>query len=358
MLCQGEGSGAAANVAAVTGANRLMELFKLGLGFRSSVAQVARSWAVTEEEGAAAKVPRCGFSVAQLLSNGFFTVLTFDAPAPQLLTAGDAIALSGRGLGQYRDERGALRLHEYIGRLEAGQTLLLPSDDLIRAGFSSEADKGYVAGGEALAQYFSRQLDRETRPAPRQMLEELADKLSHRSRGGPSRDLTALGLVCRPARLLTLATGPPRDISRDAEFTNRFMNSSGIKAVCGSTTAELIARELDQPLTCLNPDNYVDPPEYAIPGIDLITEGAVALNRVLNILDDDLSGIKEPNVVERLALTLLDSDKIALIQGRAVNTAHEASLFKQMGIRTRQDVVEQICARLEERGKIIERIYF
>ena len=166
------------NVAAVTGANRLMELFKLGLGFRISVAQVARSWAVTEEEGAAAKVPRCGFSVAQLLSNGFFTVLTFDAPAPQLLTAGDAIALSGRGLGQYRDERGALRLHEYIGRLEAGQTLLLPSDDLIRAGFSSEADKGYVAGGEALAQYFSRQLDRETRPAPRQMLEERFGGLS------------------------------------------------------------------------------------------------------------------------------------------------------------------------------------
>ena len=84
----------------------------------------------------------------------------------------------------------------------------------------------------------------------------------------------------------------------------------------------------------------------------------MALNRVLNILDDDLAGLKQPNVVERLAQTLLASDRIELIQGRAVNTAHQASLFKQMGIRTRHEVVDQICHKLEERGKVIERINF
>lgn len=353
MLCQGEGSGAAANVAAVTGANRLLELFKLDVGFRSGVAHAAESWG---DEGNA-RVPRCAFSVAQLLSNGFFTVFTFDAPSPLLITESDVIALSGRGLGKKDPEHG-FRLFEYIGKLEAGQTLLLPSDDLIRAGFGEASVKGYAAAGEVLAQYLGRLLDRDPRPTPPQMLELLAQDMALKNRGGPPRDLTALGLTCRPARLLALATGPPRDISRDGEFTDRLMNSPGLKAVCGSTTAELIARELDRPLTCLNPDNYVDPPEYAIPGIDLITEGAVALNRVANILDDDLSNIKQPNVVERLAQTLLSSDKIQLIQGRAVNTAHEASLFKQMGIRTRHDVVEQICDKLEQRGKIIERIYF
>ena len=272
-------------------------------------------------------------------------------------TDSDVIALSGRGVGKKDPEHG-FRLYEYIGKLEEGQTLLLPSDDLIRAGFGEASVKGYAAAGEVLAQYLGRLLDRDPRPTPPQMLELLAQDMALKNRGGPPRDLTALGLTCRPARLLALATGPPRDISRDGEFTDRLMNSPGLKAVCGSTTAELVARELDRPLTCLNPDNYVDPPEYAIPGIDLITEGAVALNRVANILDDDLSNIKQPNVVERLAQTLLSSDKIQLIQGRAVNTAHEASLFKQMGIRTRHDVVEQICANLEQRGKIIERIYF
>ena len=352
MLCQGEGSGAAANVAAVTGANRLLELFKLDVGFRSGVAHAARSWG--DEENT--RVPRCAFSVAQVLSNGFFTVFTFDAPPP-LLMGGDVITLSGRNLG-HRDEQGRPRLYEYIGKLEEGQTLLLPSDDLLQAVVGDTTGKSYASAGEVLAQYLGRLLDRDPKPTPPQMLKLLVQDQALKNRGGPPRDLTALGLTCRPARLLTLATGPPRDISRDGEFTRRLMNSEGLKAVCGSTTSELIARELDLPLTCLNPDNYVDPPEYAIPGIDLITEGAVALNRVMNILDDDLSGIKEPNVVERLAQTLLSSDKIELIQGRAVNTAHEASLFKQMGIRTRHDVVEQICDKLEQRGKIIERIYF
>lgn len=351
VLCQGEGSGAAANVSAVTGANRLLELFKLDVGFRSGVAHAAESWG---DEGNA-RVPRCAFSVAQILGNGFFTAFTFDAPPPLLLTDSDVIALSGRGLGEKLPQRG-FRLYEFIGRLEQGQTLLLPSDDLLRA--SVGVEKGYAAAGEVLAHDLSRLLDGEARPTPLQILEQLARDLSLKNRGGPPRDLTALGLTCRPARLLTLATGPPRDISRDGEFTDRFMNSAGTKAVCGSTTAELIARELDRPLTCLNPDNYVDPPEYAIDGIDLITEGAVALNRVLNIMDDDLSGLSEPNVVERLAQTLLAADKIQLIQGRAVNTAHQASLFKQMGIRTRHDVVDQICAKLEQRGKLIERIYF
>ena len=353
VLCQGEGSGAAANVAAVTGANRLLELFKLDVGFRSGVAHAANSWA----DESNSRVPRCAFSVAQCLNNGFFTVFTFAAPPPLLLTGSDVIALSGRSLGR-EDEQGRPRLREFIGRLEAGQTLLLPADDLLRAGFASAMEKGYTTAGEVLAQYFSSMLDRSPKPTPLEMLQRLAQDLARKNRGAPPRDLTALGLTCRPARLLTLATGPPRDISRDGEYTKRLMDSPGLKAVCGSTTAELIARELDQPLTCLNPDNYVDPPEYSIPGIDLITEGAVALNRVLNILDDDLTGLEHPKVVERLAQTLLSSDKIQLIQGRAVNTAHEASLFKQMGIRTRHDVVDLICDKLEQRGKIIERINF
>ncbi|MBR5429418.1 MAG: hypothetical protein IK116_02700 [Firmicutes bacterium] len=354
MLCQGEGSGAAANVAAVTGANRLLEMFKQDMGFRNAALLAARSWAGE----ANARVPRCAYAVAQLLSNGFFTVFVFDAPPPVLLTGSDAIALSGRRLAQDNAAYGGHRVYEFIGRLEAGQTLLLPSDDLIRAQFGTEADQGYGAAGELLAQLLGRMLDQEPRPTPRQMLEQLAADLARKNRGGLPRDLTALCLTCRPARLLTLATGPPRDMTRDGEFTARLMNSEGLKAVCGSTTAELIARELDQPLTCLNPDNYVDPPEYALPGIDLITEGAVALNRVLNILDDDLSRLENPNVVERLAQTLLASDKIQLIQGRALNTAHEASLFKQMGIRIRHEVVDLICDKLEQRGKIIERINF
>lgn len=353
VLCQGEGTGAAANVAAVTGANRLLELFKLNAGFRVSLLGVARSWANMQN----AKVPRCAFSVAQILENGFYTVFTFDAPPPLLVTGDDVISLSGQGLGHFSQDHGGHRLMEHIGRLELGQTLLLPSDDLLRAGFSTAADKGYAAAGEVLAQHLSRLLDRSPRPAPPELLHLLADELK-RQNGGLPRDLTALGLTCRAARLLTLATGPPRDMSQDQEYTSRLIHSEGMKAVCGSTTAELIARELDLPLTCLNPDNYVDPPEYALEGVDLITEGAVALNRVLNILDDDLSALEKPNVVERLALALLQSDKLTLIQGRAVNTAHQASLFKQMGIRSRKDVVGLICQNLEARGKIIERIKF
>ena len=92
---------------------------------------------------------------------------------------------------------------------------------------------------------------------------------------------------------------------------------------------------------------------------ELSTEDDKVYLTISNVtVDDDLTGLEHPNVVERLALTLLRSDKIQLIQGRAVNTAHEASLFKQMGIRTRHDVVDLICDKLEQRGKIIERINF
>ena len=70
-------------------------------------------------------------------------------------------------------------------------------------------------------------------------------------------------------------------------FVKRLLAAEGIKVVCGSTTADVVARQMGKELQYAPPSASMnEPPEYHIDGIDLTTEGAIMLNQVYNILDE------------------------------------------------------------------------
>ena len=153
---------------------------------------------------------------------------------------------------------------------------------------------------------------------------------------------------------MNLFTGPPSRQEQDKEAVAAFMQSEGLKIVCGGTTAEIVARSLGYPVTVeQNATSLMTPPRYQIAEIDLVTEGAVTLTQVYNVLEEDTSVLKEDSGVTDLCAFLNIADRVNLFVGTAHNTAGDDVSFRQRGILTRKQIVPLLVKRLQTLGKLV-----
>jgi hypothetical protein len=137
-------------------------------------------------------------------------------------------------------------------------------------------------------------------------------------------------------------------------MVRRFMKVEGLKIVCGGTTAEIVARVLGQRVSVeQNPQSLVAPPRYEIEGIDLVTEGAVTLNQVYNLLNEDIRDLTEDSGVTELCALLQIADRINIQMGTARSLADGDISFRQRGILTREAIVPLIADRLRAAGKLV-----
>ncbi len=353
VLCDGVGSGVYANIAAITCAERLMELFRSDIPFKDACCMVADSMHRARTEA----IPFAAFSAIKVFVDGNFTVYSYEAPKPILIRDHRATVLEPRFL-----TAGYEMIGETFGTLELSDAIFVCSDGVTQAGLGLGYRFGL--GEQGTAEYLSSQL-RLTRNI-HQVLEKTAEMTRDISGGRYADDTTMALLRAREARELVIATGPPSVKQKDAEFVQRFMDAPGLHVICGSTTMDIFSRQLGRKAEYVGKDAaYGAPPEYHIEGIDLVTEGAIMLNQVYNIMDEmaEHPSLKEemgeePSIVQRLCKMLLEADIITFLYGRAINDAHSALIFKQVGVRSRQTAVKLLCERLREMGKTVITINF
>jgi hypothetical protein len=137
-------------------------------------------------------------------------------------------------------------------------------------------------------------------------------------------------------------------------MVNNFLMQDGAKVVCGGTTARIVAEHLGKEIrTEDNPNVFLAPARYFIDGIDLVTEGAITLNQVYNIYDEDPSRYGESSGVTELTSLLKSADRVNLMVGNALNPANRDISFQQKGILTRQSIIPLIVEKLEKSGKLV-----
>ena len=164
-------------------------------------------------------------------------------------------------------------------------------------------------------------------------------------------DTSIAVLTLRKASVINIFSGPPAKKEDDGTFVKKFLGSDGLKVVCGSTTADMVARVMGKRVKMHEiKDSFTAPPEYAIEGIDLVMEGAVTLNQAYNILEEDLKDGDEG--VFRLCTLLRKADIVRFYQGMADNTAHDDITFKQMGILKRPIIMQLLNDKLVKMGKV------
>jgi hypothetical protein len=162
-------------------------------------------------------------------------------------------------------------------------------------------------------------------------------------------DITCSVLYYRRPRKLLVITGPPYNRERDVDLAELVRSFEGRKVICGGTTASIVSRLLNRPVTMpLDQFDPAIPPAAAMEGVDLVTEGTVTLAKVADNLErqrsSETSSAKNP--VTDLVSLMLQSDIVEFIVGTRINEAHQdPSLPVELVLR--RNIVRKIASLLE-----------
>jgi len=183
--------------------------------------------------------------------------------------------------------------------------------------------------------------------------------------GEPGDDTTVCTVKIRRRQLVNLLIGPPA-VSEDVpKMMSLFFSKEGKHIVCGGTTSELAAEYLKKSLdTCSGIDqDPVIPPTAKLAGVDLVTEGAVTIGRVLEYARDYLKdnekykdwSYKQDGASLLAKLLFEEATDINLYVGRAINPAHKDL---PLGAGSKLYAVEELSNCLLSMGKRVKVSYF
>ncbi len=165
-----------------------------------------------------------------------------------------------------------------------------------------------------------------------------------------SDDISCACIYFREPRKLLLCTGPPYEKDKDHDLAAKVTGYKGKVILCGGTTADIVARELNRKI--IDELIFEDPelpPESFLEGIDLVTEGILTLQKVNEILKTYNNSVKlGKGPADKIVRLIMESDEIHFIIGTRINIAHQDPNLP-VELEIRRTVVKRIARLLEEK---------
>jgi len=340
IVCDGIGSGFKAHIAAKMCVSRIKGLLKRGFSLRKTFSNVVK----TMEQWKSPKNPYCAFTLARIRNDGEVTILSYEAPTAILLSS-TAVEIPQRTFvvdGIIAKESNCF--------LIPSEGLILISDGISQSGLGRRLPLGWT--GEMIAQYITDLMrDNVDRKLIAHAIHDKGLSLCNNIR---QDDCTVVYASCRVGKSVNIFTGPPSNKNMDKRIVTNFLDMPGPKVVCGATTAAIVARQSNCKLDIEHQSqSLLAPPRYYIDGINLVTEGAVTLNQLCNIIDVDPCQFEEDSGVTDLYSMLKNADKINFILGMGLNPVSGDISFCQKGILTRDKIVPLIAEKLRAKGKLV-----
>jgi hypothetical protein len=149
---------------------------------------------------------------------------------------------------------------------------------------------------------------------------------------------------------LLICSGPPYDEAKDKELAARVTGYNGKVILCGGTTADIVARELNRKIVDeLIFEDHDLPPESFMEGIDLVTEGILTLQKVNELLKAYNNSVKlGKGPADKIVKMIMESDEINFIVGTRINVAHQDPTLP-VDLEIRRTVVKRIARILEDK---------
>lgn len=340
VMSDGLGSGVKANILATLTTKIASSMLKRGIPLADVVSTIADTLPVCRQR----KIAYSTLHIFKIASSGLATVVEFDCPTSFFIRNGSVqpFQLTEKVISGKLIREGQLLLRE-------NDIIVAVSDGIIHAGIGGLLKLGWgwkgiadqlksVARQDSSASYISDNIIRCTEGY---------------YLGQPGDDSTIVTVKMRQTRQLTILTGPPVDHRFDEKLVKRFLGQPGKKVVAGGTTAHIVSKACNRPLI-MDLSSYSEyiPPMGHIEGIDLVTEGILTLNAVLERITnaDADSGYPERNGADLLSEMLLEADKIEIFAGKSTNPAHQSPSFP-FKINIKPQVLAKLQAVLESKGK-------
>ncbi len=315
-LTDGLGSGQQANVCSSLTATMAIEYMRADIGLRRAATMIMDALPICPER----RISYSTFTMVRASPDGAVRLIEYENPPAILL----------RGTQLCPIERTTYALPRWEGRkltyatfkMQRGDRLFFCSDGITQAGLGAPGTP-FGQGLEAVIPWLFEAIEIAPEIDAHVLCKGAADRATRLDGGRAGDDTTAAMLHFRNPRVTQLVTGCPFDKSADAHFANLLCQPGIRTIVSGGSTSDLVARELgreiETPLDALDPEV---PAASLIEGIDLVTEGCVTLSKVIDLLREPGPDIRI-NPATRMRDLLLNSDKIHIDVGTAINPAHQ-----------------------------------
>lgn len=194
----------------------------------------------------------------------------------------------------------------------------------------------------------------------------LVDECNKLYGGEPGDDATACIVRIRKREQVNMLFGPPSNRSDSERMMSLFFSKEGKHIICGGTTSTIASKFLGKPLVpSLNFEQSDIPPIATIEGVDLVTEGVITVNRVVEYAKDYLDKNESyehwsykrdgASLISRLLFE--EATDINFYVGRAINPAHQNPDLP-INFNIKMNLVEELSSCLKKMGKRIKVSYF
>ncbi len=354
VLADGLGSGVKASILSTLTSKIISTMLAQGISIEECVQTIAATLPVSSEHGVAYST----FTIIHLIHNETAELIQYDNPHIIMIRNDDLYDYPKREM----NIEGKKIYHTSI-RLRENDVFIAMSDGCPHAG----PDRSYNTDWKwediadfmlamSIAGYKAKSL-----------CTILVDECWKLYAGHPIDDATACVVRIQKREPLNILFGPPANRDDSSRMMSLFFSRRGKHVICGGTTANIAAQWLGKTVTY----NYdfeegsEVPPISEIEGVDLVTEGAVTMSKVIEYARDyvtdnlyyDKWRFGKDGACRICQYLFEEATDVNFFVGRAMNPAHQNPELP-LSFNVKMNLVEELAKSLKEMGKYVKISYY
>ena len=353
VLADGMGSGVKASILSTLTSKIISTMMAEGLPLEECVSTIAATLPVCSVRGVAYST----FTIMHLINSRTIELIQYDNP--------HIIYIRDGALYDYAKTEvniGGKTIYKSVIRLKEDDIIIAMSDGCPHAGIGIAYNFGWK--WEDIAEYMlSMSEGGFTAKVLSTMLIDEVDRLYG---GKPGDDATACVIKIRKRVPMNILFGPPADRDDCDRMMSLFFSKEGKHIICGGTTSSIAAKWLRKPLRPkLDFERSDVPPIAELEGVDLVTEGVITVNKVVEYANDYIKnndsyeewgyGNDGASLISRLLFE--EATDINFYVGKAVNPAHQNPDLP-INFNIKMNLVQELSKALKLMGKRIKVSYF
>ena len=353
VLADGLGSGVKASILSTLTSKIISTMMAAGLPIEECVSTIAATLPVCSVRGVAYST----FTIMHLINNETAEIIQYDNP--QVIVLRDNVNYDYPKTEMNIDGK---KIYKSVIRLHENDIFIAMSDGCPHAGIGMAYNFGWKR--EDIIDFMeTMSVAGLTAKNLSTLLVDECDKLYGYK---PGDDATACIVKIRKREPMNILFGPPSNRDDCDRMMSLFFSKQGKHIICGGTTSSIAAKYLRKPLQAtLNFEKSDVPPIAKLEGVDLVTEGVITMNKVIEYAKDYLGknelyeqwNYKRDGASLICQLLFEEATDINFFVGRAKNAAHQNPNMP-LNFSLKLNLIEELSGFFEKIVKNVKVMYF
>jgi len=352
VLSDGLGSGVKASILSTLTSKIISTMLAEGLPLEECVSTIAATLPVCSVRGVAYST----FTIIHLQNNETAEIIQYDNPQ-LILIRND----QNYDYPKIEMNIGGKKILKSVIRLQENDLFIAMSDGCPHAGIGMAYNFGWKREDIIDFLVTLAPVGYTAKTLATMLVDECDELYGHK----PGDDATACVVRIRKRVPMNLLFGPPFNRDDADRMMSLFFSKEGKHIVCGGTTSSIASKYLGKPLRAKLDFTSDLPPTAELEGVDLVTEGVITMNKVVEYAKDYLAennfyeewSFKRDGASQISRLLFEEATDINFYVGRAINPAHQNPELP-INFNIKMNLVEELSKCLREMGKRIKVSYF